>query len=113
MEVLLACIVFLVLCAIEALNPKLFYGSLGRIGSWLARLAVRLTAPALSLLKQAWNRDRLAVLGVGSAALAFLLWAWPYEWGLFYFYAAFSTERLPAAAAFLALSFILLLLRRR
>ena len=69
--------------------------------------------------------DPLAVLGVGSAVLAFLLWAWRgcknyhsaagstsadagcYETGWF------STERLPAVAAFLALSFILLLLRRR
>ncbi len=61
-------------------------------------------------------RDRLGVWGVGAAAIALLLWAWPgcvsgngygciEEW--------FSFERLPAVAAFLALSFILLLLRRR
>ena len=63
--------------------------------------------------KPLWERDPLAVLGVGSAALAFLLWAWPE----YYFYGSlqgfFSTARLPAVAAFLALSFILLLLRRR
>jgi hypothetical protein len=70
-------------------------------------------------LKQAWKRDRLAVLGVGSAVVAFLLWAIPAQnrnggsniideqaW-------AFSDARLEAVAAFLALSFILLLLRRR
>jgi hypothetical protein len=70
-------------------------------------------------LKQAWKRDRLAVAGVASAFVAFLLWAIPARnsdgganiideegW-------AFSDERLPAVAAFLALSFILLLLRRR
>jgi hypothetical protein len=67
--------------------------------------------------------DLLAAFGVGSAVVAFLLWAWPspwpspwaYEWwhGFFYFGPWFPTERLPAAAAFLALSFILLLLRRR
>lgn len=109
MEVLLASLVFLALCVVEALNPKLFYGTLERIGSWLARLA----SPLFSFLAQAWARDPLAVAGVGSAVLAFLLWAWPYEFGLFYGYLFFSTERLPAVAAFLALSFILLLLRRR
>lgn len=31
----------------------------------------------LDKLKQAWKRERLAVLGVGAAALAFLLWATP------------------------------------
>jgi hypothetical protein len=64
-------------------------------------------------LNSAWAQDRLAILGVGSAAIAFLLWAVPdcpypnfcSDW--------FPDERLPAVAAFLALSFILLLLRRR
>jgi hypothetical protein len=67
-----------------------------------------------------WNQleprpatDWLAVLGVGSAVIAFLLWAWPQQWGYFYFNGIFEAERLPFAAAFLALSFILLLLRRR
>ena len=81
--------------------------------------------PARMDLLGAVNRDPLAAFGVGSAALAFLLWAWR---GCKNYYSAagstsadagcyetgwFSTERLPAAAAFLALSFILLLLRRR
>ena len=70
-------------------------------------------------LRSKVKRDPLAALGIGSGALAFLLWAipgedcfsdspytsCPSEW--------FSPERLPAVAAFLALSFILLLLRRR
>ena len=74
------------------------------------------------MLKQVWGRDRLGVLGVGSALIAFVLWAFPHEasrghavfslpqtWRL----EMFSTARLPAIAAFLALAFILLLLRRR
>ena len=28
-------------------------------------------------LKQAWKRDRLGVMGVGSAVVAFVLWAFP------------------------------------
>ena len=60
--------------------------------------------------------DWLAVLGIGSAAFAFLLWAWPgcalYNALLMCSHEAwFSLARLPAVAAFLALSFILLLLR--
>jgi len=62
--------------------------------------------------------DRLAVLGVGSAVVAFLLWAWPGCWlssgcerTTEHWFS--SAERLPAVAAFVALSFILLLLRRR
>jgi hypothetical protein len=35
----------------------------------------------LERLKQAWKRDRLGVLGVSSAVVAFGLWAWP---SLFY-----------------------------
>ena len=65
------------------------------------------------------QRDPLAVLGVGSAVVAFLFWAIPGTYcsdsqnsfscsSLW-----FSSERLPASAAFVALSFILLLLRRR
>jgi hypothetical protein len=67
--------------------------------------------------------DRLAVLGVGSAVVAFLLWAVPARvcwWGGSQNYPQpfcgqefFTLDRLPFAAAFLALSFILLLLRRR
>jgi hypothetical protein len=73
-------------------------------------------------LEKAWKRDPLAVLGVGSAVVAFLLWAVPtpvfcvgtaagsrWQCGQEYF----SEDRLPFAAAFIALSFILLLLRRR
>ena len=62
-----------------------------------------------------WNRDPLAVLGVGSAVVAFLLWAWPdsYEPGNFSRSLFFEAERLPAVAVFLVLSLILLLLRRR
>ncbi len=118
----------------------------------LARWFSRLTAPALYLfkkLKHAWARDRLAALGVGSAVVAFLLWAAPLYPGLgvrtlwcgygesastidllvLYLKSQcpeisgpwlvlvsrewFSTERLPAVAAFFALAVILLLLRRR
>ena len=59
--------------------------------------------------------DWFAVLGVGSAVVAFLLWAWPesYEPGNFSRSLFFEAERLPAVAVFLALSLILLLLRRR
>ncbi len=62
--------------------------------------------------------DLLAVLGVGSAVVAFLLWAWPECWwssgcGRWTENWFSSAERLPAVAAFIALSFILLLLRRR
>ncbi len=85
--------------------------------------------------KQAWKRDPLGVLGVGSAVLAFALWAFP-KWecdSVEYiynagqpgwhpgqvrctaqrFFDAFSDERLPIAGAFLALAVIMLLLRRR
>ena len=30
--------------------------------------------------KQAWKRDRLGVLGVGSAVVALVLWAFPIRW---------------------------------
>jgi hypothetical protein len=88
----------------------------------------------LKRLKQAWKRDRLGVLGVGSAVAAFTAWAFP-KWEcarfdyIIYappwadlsdrpcrahrFFDAFSDERLPIAGAFLALAVILLLLRRR
>ena len=105
MEVAVFIVLFFAWAVVDEFAPHL-------LGRWFSRL----TAPALYLfkkLKQAWARDRLAVAGVGSAVVAFLLWAWPYEFGLFYGYLFFSTERLPAVAAFLALSFILLLLRRR
>lgn len=65
-------------------------------------------------LAQAWKRDPLAVVGVGSAALAFLLWAWPAQaTGRCCRTELFTESRLPSVASFLALSFILLLLRRR
>jgi hypothetical protein len=68
----------------------------------------------VKLLKQAWGRDRLGVLGVGSAVIAFVLWAFPYGSFTYGSYLQmFSMTRLPAIAAFLALAFILLLLRRR
>lgn len=70
-------------------------------------------------LRSKLKRDPLAVLGVGAAVIAFLLWALPgadcyqgsdyrscnTEW--------FSPERLPAVVALLVVSVILLLLRRR
>jgi hypothetical protein len=61
--------------------------------------------------KPVWERDPLAVLGVGSAVVAFLLWAWPEYYSYGSLQGFFSTDRLPAFAAFLVLSFILLLLR--
>jgi hypothetical protein len=67
-------------------------------------------------LKQAWERDRLAVLGVGSAALAFLLWAWPHCGLLPFGYFCeppFSPGRTPAVTVFFGLAVISLLLRRR
>ena len=110
----------------------------------------------LKRLTQAWRRDRLGVIGVGSAVTAFVLWAWPLVFVLgsafCYTYPTtptmlgftqcqvdgygqvnrptlwldgyfndtvlhldgwFQADRLPAAGAFLALAFILLLLRRR
>ena len=75
-----------------------------------------------NLLEPQPATDWLAVFGVGAAVVAFLLWAAPtavfcigwtanqrWQCGQEYF----SSDRLPFAAAFLALSFILLLLRRR
>jgi hypothetical protein len=73
----------------------------------------------LKRFKQAWKRDRLGVLGVSSAVVAFALWAFPFDYcgaGSGICTATqvfFTTERLPAIAALLALSFVLLLLRRR
>ena len=87
-------------------------------------------------LKQAWKRDRLGVLGVGSAVAAALMIVLPAEiyvmgdqigetpsfngsvsfpiYGPGYSYLEwFSTERLPEAAVFGFVSVILLLLRRR
>ena len=69
--------------------------------------------------KPVWERDPLAVLGVGSAVVAFLLWALPapvfcvssqnqrFQCGQ----EVFSLDRLPFTAAFLSLSFILLIAR--
>ena len=90
----------------------------------------------LKRLQQAWKRDRLGVLGVGAAVGAFVLWAFPMKFfceGTYcnevdfwitrqsnflgelprYSWYWFTDARLPAIAAFLALSFVLLLLRRR
>jgi hypothetical protein len=90
----------------------------------------------LKRLKQAWKRDRFGVLGVGSAIVAFVLWAFPVRYLVIStagnttvieqpFWQSlpssapmtsvrwFTDDRLPAIGAFLALSFILLLLRRR
>jgi hypothetical protein len=90
----------------------------------------------LKRLKQAWKRDRLGVLGVGSAAVAFVLWAFPVRFldvGTNFIEKPFweplpsgllgdaprtsvhwfTDDRLPSIAAFLALAFVLLLLRRR
>ncbi len=84
-------------------------------------------------LKQAWKRDQLGVLGVGSAVAAFVFWGFPVGYyctfssasgcikdGLLYISngegggnAYFTPERLPVIGAFLALAVILLLLRRR
>lgn len=66
--------------------------------------------------KPVWERDPLAVLGVGAAVVAFLVWAWPeFPQPAFsrYHFVWFESERLPAILAFLALSHFLLLLRRR
>lgn len=61
--------------------------------------------------------DWLGVLGVGSAALAFLLWAVPAclvgALGCLTDPEFFSFHRLPAVVGFYALAIILLLLRRR
>lgn len=62
------------------------------------------------------QRDPLAVIGIGAAVVAFLLWAMPYcglFLGTYFCERPLTPERLPAAASFLALAVILLLLRRR
>jgi hypothetical protein len=71
-----------------------------------------------NLLEPQPATDWLAVFGVGTAVVAFLLWAWSSPWpsrynGFFWFEQWFTTDRLPAVAAFLVASFVLLLLRRR
>jgi hypothetical protein len=75
------------------------------------------TRRALSPFSSLWKRDPLAIAGLGSAAFAFLLWAWlgcvPSSNSGCLYEDWFSPERLPAVAVFLALSLILLLLRRR
>jgi hypothetical protein len=88
---------------------------------------------AYERMKRSWRRDRLGVMGVGSALLAFALWAFPVEYyctslsptgcvagALVYIRdgqgsgdAFFTPERLPAIAAFVVLGAFLLLLRRR
>ncbi|NBW31530.1 MAG: hypothetical protein EBR48_02605 [bacterium] len=61
--------------------------------------------------------DWLAVFGVGSAMVAFLMWAIPAncfrDFGGWYCSDLFSDERQTAIAVFLAFSLIALLLRRR
>lgn len=88
----------------------------------LASSFTRLTAPAVYLFgkfKQAWKHDPLAVLGLSAAASAFMLWAIPGAdccQGSDYTSCSsawFSPERLPAVAGFLAVTLVLLLLRRR
>jgi hypothetical protein len=62
------------------------------------------------------QRDPLAVTGVGSAALAFMVWAWPHCGLLPFGYFCeppFSPGRLPAVTVFFGLAVISLLLRRR
>jgi hypothetical protein len=82
----------------------------------------RCGAPVLP--EDGWNQleprtatDWLAVLGVGSAVVAFLMWAIPAncyrDFGGWYCSDLFSDERQTAVAVFLAFSFIVLLLRRR
>ena len=76
-------------------------------------------------LFQLWQHDQLAVLGVGSALVAFILWAWPIEgegaWVGFWLFGnigigslplMFSPDRLPFIVAFVVLGAFLLLLRR-
>ena len=98
--------------------------------------SLSLDGQVLKQLKQAWKRDRLGVLGVGSAVAAALMIVLPAEifvmgdqigetpsfngsisfpiYGPGYSYIEwFSTERLPEAAVFGFVSVILLLLRRR
>ena len=61
-------------------------------------------------------RDPLAVIGVGSAALAFMLWALPHCGLLPFGYFCeppFSPGRTPAVTVFFGLAVISLLLRRR
>ena len=61
--------------------------------------------------------DWLAVLGIGSAVIAFLFWAipapvcWDYYGERLCLQEYFSFERLPAIAGFLVLSLILLIAR--
>lgn len=89
---------------------------------------------ALESIKRAWENDRLGVLGIVSAFTAFTLWALPVGYagcnhfspnncvrgGLLYIrdeqdggQAFFTPERIESVGAFLVLSVILLLLRRR
>ena len=65
--------------------------------------------PDLSRFEPRPATDWLAVIGVGSAMVAFLMWAIPAN----YYSGLFSDERQTAVAVFLAFSFIALLLRRR
>ena len=86
----------------------------------------------LKRLQQAYKRDRLGVLGVGSAVGAFVLWAFPafyaQNFGCGYGGSAliqvnlgqcginfvmFSDARLPLIPGFFGAAIILLLLRRR
>ena len=93
---------------------------------WTARYLLQhpgvideLASPALLIERfdSGWA-DGFSVLGIVSAVAALLLWATP-SYCNYYFPLDiscdrfFEAERLPAVAAFLALAFILLLLRRR
>jgi len=93
----------------DKLKPIKCATSIGAPTEWPP--AGRLARPIVYQLRTA--TDWFAVLGVGSAVVAFLLWTWPESYAAGNFRLGVSADRLPVVAAFLALSFILLLLRRR
>ena len=104
-------LLFFAWAVVDEFAPQL----LGRFGGRFQRRLARWVAPKFAFAQ----RDPLAALGVGSAAVAFLLWALPvycgtkFSFPVFYCEDFFSTERLTAIVALFALSVVLLLLRRR
>ncbi len=111
-------VLFLASALVSEFSPRFFPRLLEPVARRLEPVARRLLRWVSSRFAFV-QRDPLAVLGVGSAVVAFLFWAIPGTYcsdsqnsfscsSLW-----FSSERLPASAAFVALSFILLLLRRR